>query len=706
MSLIGKIREKTGLIVGAVAIGLILFLVGGDLLGPSSQILGGPDKDVGEIAGETVSIEEYQQAINEMKLNYSLNTGRNPSEEEMNSIRQQAWSMLVAQKAFEEEYEELGIEVPRREMVDMVQGNNINPSVRQSFTNPQTGEFDRNQVVAFLQQFDQLPQQQQVSWQLFEKGLGDARERLKFENLLIDGNFVTTQEAKQRYQEENTVAEVQYLYVPSVSVSDSAVQVTDQQLETYLQDHADEYQVEAGRTIEYVKFPIIPSEQDRVEFREELGELREAFVETTNDSTYATNNTDAVSEPAYRTYYADELPEALAGNPDNLAEGSVIGPIQTDNEDVYRLYKISEIAEDTVSRAEARHILFKTEDKDKAEVRKQARDVLQQLKEGADFATLAQQYSEDPGSGQQGGNLGWFSENQMVGPFDEAVFSAQETGLVNKLVETDFGYHIIDVQSLPSNRQYTIATIERELYPSDVTRDEAFRQADLFDSEISNLDEFRQRAQQDSLAIETEERINANAQSIQGLEGTARPIVRWAFTDADVGNVSEVYELENAYVVAALTGKTEKGTAALDQVRDEVTAKVKSKLKSEQIAQKLQGMSGNLDEIAQAYGQDANVYSTSDLKLSANNLPNVGTAPQAIGVAFGLKEGERSKPVIIDNGVVMIELQALTAAPEIADYATYKDQIKQQNNERVVSQSIAEAIEENANIEDERYKFY
>ena len=367
------------------------------------------------------------------------------------------------------------------------------------------------------------------------------------------------------------------------------------------------------------------------------------------------------------------------------------------------MYKVSDVVEDTVSYAKARHILFQTEGKEQKEVRDEARDVLKQLKDGGDFAALARQYSDD-GSASQGGELGWFSEGRMVAPFEEAVFSAKQTGLVGDLIETEYGYHIIDVTELPTNQVYKVATVERELYPSDATRDQAYRKADLFVSEVDDLSSFTQRAQQDSLSVETAENLPPNTENVPGL-GEARRVVRWAYNDASVGDVSEVFELDNAYVVAALTGKREKGTAQLEDVRDQVQTKVQGQKTGEQIAQKLKGLSGSLDEIASAYGDDANVYTSTDLKLSSSTLPNVGFAPQAVGKAFAMKEGQVSEPIITDNGVVIIETQSITPAAEIADYATYKDQVQQQQASRA-SYNITEAVEENADIEDKRYKFY
>lgn len=699
MALISKIREKTALVVGAVAVGLILFIVGGDLMGPNSSMFGGPDTTVGEIAGEEIDYQDYQQAIEEVRYNYIANTGRNPSEREMNAIRQQAWDKLIAETAFAEEFDELGVTVSERELVDMVQGNNITPEIQQAFTNPETGEFNRDRVINYLQNLPQMPQQQQVAWQLFESNLNAGRLRLKFDNLMLLSDYVTTEEAKRRHQQENAVAEVKYLYVPFYAVSDSAVSVTDDQLRKYISNHKEEFQVEEGRTIRYVTFPLTPSAQDSAYFQEEMNQLKENFADANNDSTFAALNTDG-TENAYRTYTAGELPAPLTADVSSLSESEVYGPYFEN--DTYHLYKISAITEDTVYHARASHILFRTDDNE-TEARKQAQEVLNQIKQGADFAEMAQEYGQD-GTASQGGDLGWFSEGRMVEPFEKAVFAQNEAGLISKLIKTDYGYHIIKVTEPRTKTVYKIAAIERNLYPSDETRDEAFRKADYFASKVDDLDDFQEAAQADKLNAITAENINSDAQVVRGL-GDARQVVRWAYNDASVGSVSPVFELENAYVVAALTDKTEKGTAKLEDVRDEVTAKVKAELKGKQITEKLKGLSGSLEEIAEAYGEDANVYTTSDLKLSSSSLPNVGFAPKAIGRAFAMKAGKVSEPIPGENGVIMIQAEAITEAPDITDYSSYKEQIRQQARQQT-SFNIAEAIEDFAEIEDQRYKFY
>lgn len=699
MALITKIREKTVLVVGVVAVGLVLFIVGGDMLRGDSSLFG-PDDTVGEIAGEEVKYNEYQQAIEEVRYNYAINTGRNPTEREMNSIRQQAWDKMIADIAFTKEFEKLGVEVTESELVDMVQGNNITPEIRQAFTNPETGEFNRDQIVSYLQNLPQLPQQQQIAWQLFERNLNDGRVRLKYDNLMLLSDYVTDAEAKQQQKQENTVAEVSYLYVPFYVVSDSAVNVTESQLQDYIDNHKEEFEVEQGRTIQYVSFPLIPSAQDSAYFQEDLNELKENFATANNDSSFAAINTDGQGA-AYGSFNPGQLPAAL-DTISSLEAGEVYGPYFTNGS--YEMYKVSDIREDTVMSARARHILFKTGEDNEAEVRKQAQDVLNQIEDGADFAEMAQQYGED-GTASQGGDLGWFSEGRMVEPFENAVFEQESEGLINELVKTEYGYHIIEVTEAPTSQVYDIATIVSTLYPSDETRDVAFRNADDFHSGVNDLSSFQEAATSDSLNVVTAESLAPNAQSVRGL-GEARQVVRWAYNDASVGEVSEVFELEDAYVIAALSGKTEEGTAKLEDVREEVTAKVKAEMKGKQIAEKLEGMSGkSLDEIAEAYGKDANVYSSSDLKLSTSTLPNVGFAPEAIGQAFALKEGEMSEPIIGENGVIIMQTEAITKAPEIADYSTYKEQIAQRQRQQSTF-NIAEAVKEFSDIEDERYKFY
>jgi peptidyl-prolyl cis-trans isomerase D len=293
----------------------------------------------------------------------------------------------------------------------------------------------------------------------------------------------------------------------------------------------------------------------------------------------------------------------------------------------------------------------------------------------------------------------------MVKPFSDAVFSATREGLIPRVIETEFGYHLINVTGLKTNKLFKIATIEREILPGDVTRNEAFRAADYFASISGNQEEFERNAANDSLTVNVASKLGKNDQRISGL-GDAREIIRWSFVDASIGQVSDVFELEDNYVVALLTDKTDEGYASLDDVRNQIVPKVRNQLKADIIKQRIAALEGsNLDELAQQYGEDASVFTNSELKLSTNALPSVGFAPKAIGIAFSLKEGEISKPVEENDGIVVIQLNSMIPSPEIADYTGYKNQIEQRRSSQA-SYLVGEAIRENANIVDERYKFF
>jgi peptidyl-prolyl cis-trans isomerase D len=702
MALINKIRERSGWAIGFVAIAMGMFVVGGDILGPNSTILGDNITDVGEIAGETIDRDQYQNQIDQIKYNYTINYGRNPSENEMFSIRQQAWDYLIVKIAFQEQYDELGLEVTEDEQWDMVQGNNVAFEIQQAFTDPTTGEFQRDQVISYLKQVKQMPQAQQASWYLFEQNLKPSRLRIKYDNLLVKTTYATDEEAKRQYQEETSVAEIKYLYVPYYSISDSLVSVSENELKKYLNENQSQYQVEESRSFSYVSVPILPSADDTTFFQMEMDRLKEDFRQTADDSLFARNNSDGAT--FYASQYIDELPRMLQINYSNLSANDVRGPYFVDGKFV--LYKISNITQDTTGAAKASHILIKwTDESDAAKetARAKAQDILTQLRRGADFEQLARENSED-GSASSGGDLGWFGPGKMVKPFEDAAFGATGKGLINRLVETQFGYHIINVTEPLNRNLFSVASIEREIMPSENTRNKAFRRADYFASTSGNYNEFVKNSERDSLQVFTAEEIGKNDRRFNDV-GNARSVIQWVYNTEDIGSVSEVLEIDDQYVIATLTKITEAGPASLEDVRAQVEIKVKNDKKGDLIIERIKALDGSLDEIKENYGNDARVYTSSDLKFSANSLPTVGFAPLAVGTAFSLSSGERSNPIKEENGVLLIEMVNLTQAPEIADYSTYKNQLEQRASGRV-SFDAGEAIKEKADIQDARYRFF
>jgi peptidyl-prolyl cis-trans isomerase D len=455
MALINTIREKSGVAVGAVAVGMLLFIVGGDLIGGKNRLFGRDGQVVGEVNGSKIELPEFTAALEQAKQNFANQQGRPADDQALNYLRDQTWNQLLYRRAFQPEIDKLGLSVGDEEMVDMVQGDNPNPAIRQAFTDPKTGQFDKARLIDYLKNLDKLPPDAQAAFHNFEASLRDFDGPVnKFNALLKNSVYVTTAEAKQFDQVQNAKASFRYLFVPYSSVSDSAFKPTDAQLSDYLERHKGRYKVEDGRSIEYIVVPETATKEDSAALRTSIDGLAQQFRTAPNDSLFVRSNSEQPYSPAYLT--AAQLPQQLTKQP--LVVGQVYGPFVVGN--TLAVYKITgEKPKPTVS---ASHILFKTEPNmtpaAKAAVKAQAQDILNKIKGGADFAAMAKQYGTD-GTKDKGGDLGYFDRTSMVPEFSKAAFGAPGLGLLPTLVETNFGYHIVKVTGKKTENTYQVASV-------------------------------------------------------------------------------------------------------------------------------------------------------------------------------------------------------------------------------------------------------
>ena len=704
MSLINKIRERSGLAVGVIAVSLILFIVGSDLIGGKSTLFGNNSQEIGTIDGKTIDNQDFQAKVEQVRAQYEQQTGRAPGEQEMTQVREQAWNQLIFETAYQKEFDKLGLTVSPEELVDMVQGNNISPEVRQAFTNPQTGVFDKGQIVQYLKGLRNVPPAQQAQWASFEQQISTNRLREKFDNLMRLSNFVTTAEAQKEYVAQNTKADVKFLFVPYFAVNDTTVKVTDSELSDYLGKHKDEYPGNDARSIQYVSFGVNPSKEDSASLYSEIKTLARGLGGAKNDSTFARQNSD-IPVPLYLT--AGEMPEQLRAAIPTFTSGGVYGPFRENN--TYFIYKYGGTKKDTSFTIRASHILIRATaktDSAKSQARQRAEGILKQIQGGASFEALAQSNSED-GSAQQGGDLGYFKNNgRMVKAFESAIFGFIGSGLIPRVVETDFGYHIIKITEPKTNQLYRVAGIGKTITPSEATTNEAYQKASQFAANSKTKEAFDENAKKDkALVVANADRIPETATNINAL-ADARAIVRWAFDDkTDKNSVSEPFQVGDQYVVAVLTGSTNKDKVTVDDYRAELTAKVRNQKKATQIIARLGSPTGPLETIAQKYGAGAIVETADDINLATGFLKSAGVDPVALGRIFGTKAGQRSKPFAGEGGVLMLEPTRLAPAPNVADYAMYKTSIQQNQGQRTTVY-VNEAIKEAAKITDRRAKFY
>ncbi|MEL6534107.1 MAG: peptidylprolyl isomerase [Bacteroidota bacterium] len=703
MALLNRIRERSGLAVGIIAFGLILFLLGAEFLNPASTFFN--SNDVGEIDGVSISPDRYQAEIDNQNRLFALRTSRNPSsEQETSQVRNQAWLQLITDVAFGAQYDALGVVITPDEVYDMVQGNNIDPTVQSYFRNPQTGQFDPNFVSQYFQGWDNLPADERARWQVIENTLVDGRYRIKYESLIINSTYVTSAEAKRNYEQANAVAEARYLYVPYYSIPDSAITISDSDLRNYYNENKEEYKVDREtRSISYVRFPLVASAADSISIREELTMLANDFSTAENDSSFARRNSSS-RVGFYEKYTKANMPAVLEDEMDDLFVGDVVGPVLEGSN--YVVYKVSDIYEDTTAVARASHILIRNESGDdagKEAAREQAQDLIRQIRGGAAFADLAAEFGTD-GTAQRGGDLGWFDESTMVAEFSEAVFGASRTGLINTPVETQFGFHVIDITEAPQYTAYKLAKVDLEITASTATEDEAYRSADALRANAGgNLSGFENAAVAAGVQVLAADNIDANAYNVSGMRN-ARQMVRWLFNDASVGDVGDqIFEAGDSYVIAAMSSIQEEGYLPFESVRAQVEAQVRKDKKAEAIITKLGDVQNStIDDLASSYGSDASINNSTNLRLNSNSMTGIGFAPKALGVTFGLDEGEISAPVQENNGVVVVQLEAKTAATEQPDYSGNRTTLLNQQRSANTG-AIAQAIEDQAKIKDTRY---
>lgn len=702
MALIKQIRQRTGLAIGVIAGGLILFLLGGDLLSPNSTLLNSNQNIVGEIAGEEITLEEFSLKVEEYKAAFQQRTGRIPAEAELVSVREQAWQALIVERVFQEEYDKLGLTISSQELIDMVQGKNIVPELRAQLMNPQTGQFDKTQLITFLQSLETADPAQQAAWAQQEKLFAQARSRVKYDNLIATTEYATTAEAKFEHKLANTIADASILFVPYYVIPDGDIQIQDSELSAYLSKNKEKFKVGNAANLEYVSFSILPSGEDSAAVISKITALTDELKAAENDSAFVSKNSE-LQQPFQTFAPGDQLPVALTTNVDAPAKGETYGPFITANSS-YVTYKITDQYQGT-PRMRASHILFGTEgmdDSGKAAVKTQAETVLAEIKASGNFEVAARQYGQD-GTAQNGGDLGWFAKADFVEPFANATYAARSKGLLPNLVETEYGYHIIQVTELPATSYTKLAILELELVASDLTRNEAFRNADAFVAESGNRNEFTENATEKGIRIIQANNVDPTSRNLNNLTD-ARQVVIWAFSEAAVGEVSTVFELNDAYLVASLVSRKEEGEAKLEDVKDQVKQLVLNEKKAALIQEKLSAKA-TLEEMKGVF-TDAAINEVPSLRLSDAVLPGIGFAPKAIGTIFGLQgSGQLTKPVQEDIGVLVGRLNTLTPAAEIGDYTVYQSQLTQGAFQRMTYQ-IMMALQELAKVKDYRYKYF
>ncbi|WP_045113128.1 peptidylprolyl isomerase [Microscilla marina] len=709
MAIINSIRRRSGLAVLVIALAIAAFILT-DLFGKMLQGGGPESMTVGHIQGERVSYQGFNNRVSFVEAQYQRQ-GYPINDQTRNSIREQVWGDFIFEKAYQPQFEELGITVTPQEIKEILQGDSLmrdsQSQVIQQLTRTfkdSTGKYSPQMAGSYWTNIP-APQRNQL-----REGIRKDRLQKKYTSLLQFSTYITKAEAKRDYTNKNTKGDFKFLYVPYSSVADSTVKVTDAELEAYMRDHADEYKSQETRSLEYYALSIDPSPEDSTKFANLIRQTAKDFAKAENDSAFAVINSD--DPPNMNFQDPTKLPKEIWETVPTLTKGAVVGPLN--NKNTYTIYKISDTKADTANYyANVSNLLIKADStmkqSEQDSARRKAEGILKKLLDNpGDFENQANTYNTD-GTKGKGGALGWSNLKTFVKPFSEAIKGTDKIGVIPKVVKSAYGYHIIKVVHPSTNKLYKVATIKKTLLPGKSTIDEAFKTTDKLVNNSKTLEELRANAAKNPKLIKnTAPKLQPSATNLGSYQG-AREIIRWAFKDeTKVGEIFKPVELsdQNVYIIAALTGATEKDELSVEANREALTNKVRQEKKKAQILEKLKAAKGaNLESIAKSYGSLAQVKTMNNASYDNSSIQGAGFNPLAVGYAFGTTKGAVSKPVGDQTGVFMFEVTKVTPAGEIKDYS------KQQKELLTRAQSLArfyidQAVRELSDIEDQRYKFY
>jgi peptidyl-prolyl cis-trans isomerase D len=319
-------------------------------------------------------------------------------------------------------------------------------------------------------------------------------------------------------------------------------------------------------------------------------------------------------------------------------------------------------------------------------IRYQIGEIYDSAKAGADFAELAQTYSED-NTAEKGGDLGWFPSGRMVPEFDSAVATLQ-IGEISKPVKTRFGYHIIkllgkriDKETPPGGKEptdvqkFNAAHILLKVSASQETLDQLALNAKDF-SEAAKKEGFEKAAKDFNYEIKTT-RPFLQAEGIQFL-GRNQEAAKFAF-DNEVGAISDVMENNSAYFVLKVASHLPEGYQTLEEAERSIYGLINTEKGKEQafeIAKKAYESIKSGTPIAKAGEPYGMTYTETEMITRKGTIPGIGRSAELLGAAFALKNiGEVSAPTKHSAGSAIVILLAKNAA-NIDDFAAVKDSLQ------------------------------
>ncbi|TFG40797.1 MAG: hypothetical protein E4H43_05205 [Bacteroidia bacterium] len=584
MSTLQFLRERAGVLVaGVIGLSLFIFVVS-DFFGNSTGQRSKQKKyyEIGKIGDESVSYQDFELEVQNLLEIYKLSGNTNIDEATTESLREQTWQKMIRKKILDIQFKKMGIGVCPEELDELVLGNNPHPIVLQLFSDQNTGTFNKSILVNFLKNTE-VDETTKKYWLFFENEIVDDRLSTKYNTLVSKGLYVTSKQAEFDKTLASATVDFSYIMKNYSTVPDSLVRITAGDIESYFSKHKESFKKSALRDIEYVTFDIIPSEDDIRQAEEWINKTKTEFSEAPDPVQFINLTADSRHVGFYTPL--SEVPGQLTEfvKKEDLKE--VFGPYN--EEGTLKLAKLLDVA-DRPDSVHVRHILLGAgQTRSIEDARIQADSLIRLIKSGTLFSTLAITNSDDQGSAQLGGDLGWFPEGRMVVPFNNACFSGKKGDIVT--VETTYGVHIIEILAQSkSTRKYLIGIVDRKIIPGSMTNQRVYSDASQFAGTNNTYDKFNLAITEQGLTKRVANDITPQQKTLPGLE-TPRNIIISLFQTENGkivldNNDQAEFEEGDKYVVAYCTKVQEEGIPPMKDVETDIRFLVSKHKKAEIIS--------------------------------------------------------------------------------------------------------------------------
>lgn len=706
MSIIQSIREKYAAIgIAVIAISLIAFILM-DALSSRSNLFGDQSSEVGSINGKSIDRNEFDFKVKSLEENYR-GRGMDINDQMRQQLLESIWNNEIDQILLNGEYENLGLVFTNLDKEEGIFGENAPNEFKESFKDPKTGLYDpeaaRQQLKKILKTGKDPKAKAEIENYIKEAVIAPGL-RNKYINLLKGSVYYPKWLYEKEQTDQLSLAAINYVNIPYTSIGDSTIKISDEDINGYIKKNKEQFKQEKSASVSYVVFDGSPTVVDSSNTKEELSKKISEFSATTDIKTYLNINS---SEGSFDDSYVlkSKINTPAGDSLFALSEGGVFGPYLDGNSYTLAKYINKRTLPDSVK---CRHILVATTNPQSGTglpdsiAKKKVDSIAAAVATGANFAQLAAQFSDDPGSKDKGGEYDFSLENfsNLARPFAEFIFYQQKNS--KSVVKTEFGYHYIEVlDQKNASEAYKFAYLKKRILPGQETTDKAGADATKFAAAVTDKKSFEKYIKEQKLTPRSAE-FKTTDYTITGL-GNARQLIRWAFENEE-GSVSNIENIGDYVIIALVTDKNEEGLMSTKAARPLVEPILINVKKSQQIIAKA-GSVKNLNDAATKF--KLNVEKADSIIFGSQFVNNLGAEPKVVGASFYPEYKKTvSTPISGNAGVFYIQTVSTGMMPSSGENYISKRGQMEQNIKGGITYKAVESLKKTADIKDNRILFY